>query len=52
LTIADLQPDLNQARSFIDPNALNELAFSIGKFGVLVPIQFCQNDQAAQVIQD
>ena len=37
LTIADLQPDLNQARSFMDLNALNELAASIGKFGVLVP---------------
>ena len=50
LAIADLQPDLNQARSFMDPNALNELAASIGKFGVLVTIQFCQNDQAALVI--
>jgi ParB family chromosome partitioning protein len=50
LTIADLQPDPNQARSFMDPNALNELAASIGKFGVLVPIQFCQNDQGALVI--
>ena len=52
LTITDLQPDPNQDRSFMDPNALNELVASIWKFGVLVPIQFCQNDQAAQVIQD
>ncbi|HEY5497107.1 MAG TPA: ParB/RepB/Spo0J family partition protein, partial [Syntrophales bacterium] len=50
LKIADLQPDLNQARSFMEPNALNELAASIGKLGVLVPIQFCQNELMALVI--
>ena len=50
LAIADLQPDPNQARSFMDPNSLNELAASIGKFGVLVPIQFCQDEQEALVI--
>jgi len=50
LAIADLQPDPSQVRSYMDPNSLNELAASIGKLGVLVPIQFCQNDQAAMVI--
>jgi len=50
LKIADLQPDPNQTRSFMEPNALNELAASIGKLGVLVPIQFCQNELMALVI--
>jgi len=50
LKISDLQPDPNQARSFMEPIALSELAASVGKLGVLVPIQFCQNDQGAPVI--
>jgi len=40
LAIADLHPDPSQVRSYIDPNSLNELAASIGKLGVLVPMQF------------
>jgi ParB family chromosome partitioning protein len=40
LKIADLQPDPNQARKFMDPVAVNELAASILKLGVMVPIQF------------
>ena len=47
---ADLQPDPNQARSFMEPNALNDLAASIAKLGVLVPIQFRQDEQGALVI--
>ncbi len=49
LKIADLHPDPKQAR-FMEPNALNDLAASIAKLGVLVPIQFCQDEQAALVI--
>jgi ParB family chromosome partitioning protein len=50
LKIADLQPDPNQARKFMDPVAINELAASIQKLGVMVPIQFRQDEQSALVI--
>ena len=50
LKIADLQPDPNQARKFMDPVTINELAASILKLGVMVPIQFCQDEQGALVI--
>jgi len=50
LKIADLQPDPNQARKFMDPVAINELAASIQKLGVMVPIQFRQDEQGALVI--
>ena len=50
LIIADLLPDPKQARKFMDPIALNELTASIRKFGVIVPIQFCQNEQQNLVI--
>jgi ParB family chromosome partitioning protein len=50
LKIADLQPDPNQARKFMDPVAINELAASILKLGVMVPIQFRQDEQGALVI--
>jgi ParB family chromosome partitioning protein len=42
--IADLQPDPNQARKYMDPTALAELSASIKKSNVLAPIQFCTND--------
>jgi ParB family chromosome partitioning protein len=48
--IADLQPDPNQARKFMDPIAINELAASILKLGVMVPIQFRRDEQGALVI--
>lgn len=50
LKISDLQPDPNQARKFMDPIALNELADSIRKHGVLTPIQFRQTEELALVI--
>ena len=50
LKIYDLQPDPNQARKFMDPIALNELADSIRKHGVLTPIQFRQTEELALVI--
>jgi ParB/RepB/Spo0J family partition protein len=50
LKIADLQPDPNQARKFMDPVAVNELAASILKLGVMVPIQFRRDEQGALVI--
>ena len=50
LKLADLQPDPNQARKFMDPIAINDLAASILKSGVLVPIQFRQDEQGALVI--
>ena len=50
LNITDLQPDPHQARKFIDPLAINDLVASIFKFGVMVPIQFRQNEQGALVI--
>ena len=50
LKIADLQPDPNQARKFMDPIAMNELVASILKFGVLVPIQFRLDELLALII--
>ena len=50
LKLADLHPDPNQARKFIDPIALNELVASILKMGVMVPIQFRQDELAALII--
>ena len=50
LKLADLLPDPNQARKFMDPVAVNELAASILKLGVLVPIQFRQDEQGALII--
>ena len=50
LKLADLLPDPNQARKFMDPIALNELAASILKSGVMVPIQFRQDELAALII--
>lgn len=45
LNIADLQPDPNQVRSWMDPIGLNELTASIQQLGVLVPIQFTQSEE-------
>ncbi len=50
IKLADLHPDPNQARSFMEPNALNDLAASIAKLGVLVPIQFRQDELSALII--
>ncbi len=50
LNLADLHPDPNQARRFMDPIAINELVASILKYGVMVPIQFRQDEQAALII--
>ena len=50
LKLADLHPDPNQARKFMDPIALNELVASILKMGVMVPIQFRQDELAALII--
>lgn len=50
LKIADLLPNPNQARKFMDPVSLAELCASILIYGVLVPIQFCLNAQGALVI--
>ncbi|MFZ4437832.1 MAG: ParB/RepB/Spo0J family partition protein [Syntrophales bacterium] len=50
LKLADLLPDPNQARKFMDPVAVNELAASILKLGVMVPIQFRQDEKGALII--
>ena len=50
LKLADLQPDPDQARKFMDPVVLNDLTESIIKHGVLTPIQFRQNAEGAPVI--
>ena len=50
LKLVDLLPDPNQARKFMDPIALNELVTSILKFGVMVPIQFRQDELLALII--
>ena len=40
LELAHLQADPNQPRKFMDPQALEDLAASIGQHGVLMPILF------------
>jgi len=49
IKLAELQADPNQARKYMDPIALNELTASIQKLGVLTPILFRQDEQAALV---
>lgn len=46
LNPADLLPDPQQARKFMDPNGLQELAASIRKHGVLEPILFRQEEES------
>ncbi|MEI6314568.1 MAG: ParB/RepB/Spo0J family partition protein [Syntrophus sp. (in: bacteria)] len=50
LPLAVLQTDPSQARKFIDPNSLNEMKASIQEHGVLQPILFRQDEQAALFI--
>jgi len=50
LPLADLHPDPAQVRKFMDPIALNELTASIQKHGVLTPIQFTKDEEAALMI--
>lgn len=45
-----LQADPQQPRKYMDPVALNELAASIQKHGVLQPVLFRQDEQAALFI--
>jgi len=52
MKLSDLQQDPHQARKYLDPISLNELAASIQKLGVLTPIQFRQNEEALPVIVD
>ena len=40
ISLAELLPDPNQPRKFLDPAALAELAASIAQHGVLEPILF------------
>lgn len=47
LDVNSLQADPLQPRRYLDPGALNELAASIQKHGVLQPILFRQDDLAA-----
>jgi ParB family chromosome partitioning protein len=50
LDLAALQPDPAQARKYIDPGSLSELTSSIGKYGVLQPILFRQDEAGALII--
>ena len=47
LDLTTLQPDPAQARKFIDPDSLAELTASVGKYGVLQPILFRQDEADA-----
>ena len=40
IPLSDLQPDPNQPRKFMDPQALDDLSASIATHGVLTPILF------------
>ncbi|MFA5180351.1 MAG: ParB/RepB/Spo0J family partition protein [Syntrophales bacterium] len=50
LDLAALKPDPAQARKFIDPDSLSELTASVGKYGVLQPILFRQDEGGALII--
>jgi ParB family chromosome partitioning protein len=50
LDLAALKQDPAQARKFIDPNSLSELKASVGKYGVLQPILFRQDEEGALII--
>ena len=44
IPVSELQPDPDQPRKFIDPDALRELTASVSQVGVLEPILFrCDN---------
>jgi len=47
LDLTTLQPDPAQARKYLDPASLAELTASIGKYGVLQPILFRQDEPGA-----
>jgi ParB family chromosome partitioning protein len=49
LDIATLWADPAQARKYIDPDSLAELTASIGKYGVLQPILFRQDEPGAPI---
>ena len=50
LSIIDLKPDPNQPRKSIDPQALEDLAASIGKNGVIQPILFRVDPESTYLI--
>ena len=49
LDLATLRPDPAQARKYLDPARLAELTASVGKFGVLQPILFRQDEPGAPI---
>jgi ParB family transcriptional regulator, chromosome partitioning protein len=50
LNLADLQPDPNQPRKYLDAAALNELTASIAQHGVLEPILFRQESGLLYIV--
>ena len=50
LPIGDLNPDTNQPRKSMDPQALEDLAASIAQHGVLTPILFRVDAESANLI--
>jgi ParB family chromosome partitioning protein len=46
--LAELMPDPNQPRKYLDPAALDELAASMGQMGVIQPI-VCRQDRATGI---
>ena len=50
IKLADLQPDPNQPRKYLDAAALNELTASIAQHGVLEPILFRQENGILYVV--
>ena len=50
INLADLQPDPNQPRKYLDATALDELTASITQHGVLEPILFRQDNGLLYVI--
>ena len=49
LDLGTLQPDPAQARKYLDPASLAELAASVGKYGILQPILFRQDEPGAPI---
>lgn len=50
IPVTELQPDPDQPRKFIDPDALRELTASVSQVGVLQPILFRSDNGAKYVV--
>ena len=50
LLIADILPDPNQPRKYMDPLAMEEMTASVTKHGILQPIIFCADEAGNPIV--